>query len=186
VTWGQLRLQLQTAAAGVSLDLLDEYLNGRYRQVLGKIDWLGLEGHATLLTQAAYQSAADSVTLTVGQTLVTVAGKTWTNAIAGNRFYRPGDSVIYTVATWLTGTTFNLDRAYEGNGVDAPGTVYSGMAYVFMQHVYPLPSDLEILTNILDPVTGFPLTPFSKPALDASAGPRTLVNDPTSYALYDD
>lgn len=169
----------------MDLDLLDEYLANRYQQVLKATDWIGLKAHGTLQTQAAYQSGTDSVTFTVGSADVTGSGTTWTNAISGQRMYRPGDSVIYTV-TYVSSTALTLDRPYEGNGMDAAGTVYTGAPYVFMQHIYALPSDAKLPVTLLDPVTGFPLSQFSKEQLDASAGPRTLVNDPTSYAIYDD
>lgn len=185
MTWGQIRLQLQTSAPGVSLDLIDEYLNTRYGQVLGKTDWQGLHYHATIQTTAAYQSASDTVTFTVGSTSVTGSGTTWTSAITGMKIYRPGDSVVYTV-TYVGATALTLDRAYEGNGIDATGTVYAGSKYVFMQNVYQLPNDVRAVVTILDPVSGYPLDAFSKDGLDRSAGPRTLVNDPTSYAPIDD
>ena len=125
------------------------------------------------------------MTLTVGQSGVTGVGTAWTAAINGLKLYRPGDSVIYTV-TYVGSTALALDRAYEGNGIDAAGTVYAGAAYVLMQNVYALPADCRSIVTILDPVTGCPLTPFSKDQLDVSCGPRTMVNDPTSYAPYDD
>lgn len=185
MTWGQLRLQLQTTAPGVSLDLLDEFLNTRYEQALEATDWTGLKAHATIQTQAAYQSGTDSVTVTVGSTTVTGSGTAWTSAITGQRFYKPGDMVIYT-ATYVSGTSLTLDRAYEGNGTEASGTVHAASAYVFMQHIYALPSDCRSIVTVLNPITGLPMADFSKDQLDASSGRRTLVADPTSWAEYDD
>ena len=186
MTWGQLRLSLQTSAPGVSLDLIDEFLNVRYEQVLEHTDWSGLKYHATITTQAAYQSSTDTVTLTVGSASVAGASTNWTSARVGQKFYRPGDSVIYTVSAVGGTTALTLDRAYEGNGVDASGTVYAGSSYVFMQNVYALPADCRSVATALDPVTGFPLTRFEKDRADESWGPRTLVQDPASYAVYDD
>jgi hypothetical protein len=186
MTWGQLRFQLQTSAPGVSVDLLDEFLNSRYSQVLEANDWTGVKYHYTLMTQAAYQSGADTVTLTVGNSGVAGVGTNFTAGLVGQRFYRPGDSVIYTVTAVANTLALTLDRPYEGNGTDAAGTVYTACSYVFMQNVYPLPADVRTVVTCLDPVTGFPLTPFSKDNLDMSAGPRTQVNDPASYAVYDD
>ena len=187
MTWGQLRFQLQQSAGpGLALDLLDEWLNSRYEQVLAATDWTGRKTHVTIETQAAYQSAADTVTVTVGSASVTGSGTAWTGALVGQRLYRPGDEVVYTVAAVADGTHLTLDRTYEGNGADAAGTVYGGAAYVLMQNVYALPVDCESVTSILDPVSGFPLAELSKAQMDASAGPRTLVADPGAYALYDD
>lgn len=185
-TWGTLRLSLQTSAPGVPLDLVDEYLNSVYFRVLKACDWSGLHYHATIQTTAAYQSGTDTVTLTVGSAAVTGAGTAWTSGLIGQRFYRPGDTVIYTVATVPTGTSLTLDRLYEGNGVDAAGKVYAASAYVYMQNVYALPSDVQAIESILSPSTNEPLGQFSKANLDASAGPRTLIGDPAVFAPYDD
>lgn len=185
MTWGQLRLQLQTSAPEVSLDLLDEWLNTRYTAVLEATDWIGRKAHSTIQTLAAHQSTTDTVTLTVGSAAVTGVGTAWTNAITGQRFYRPGDTVIYT-ATYVSGTSLTLDRPYEGNGSDPAATVYAASSYVFMQNVYTLPADLDSVTTVLDPISEEPLQAFTKDGLDQSAGPRTLVGYPQSWAEYDD
>lgn len=184
-TWGQLRLLIQTSAPAVSLDLIDGYLNARYEQVLEATDWIGLKAHATVQTQAAYQSLTDTVTLTVGSAAVTGLGTAWTGAITGQRFYRPGDTVIYT-ATQLSGTTLTLDRPYEGNGSAAAGTVYAASPYVFMQHIYPLPADCRSIVTVLDPRTNLPMQPFTKDGLDASVGSRATLGYPGGWAEYDD
>lgn len=186
MTWGQLRLQLQISAPGVPLDLLDEWLNTRYEQVLEATDWTGLKAHATIQTQAAYQSGTDKAAFTVGQVNVVGTGTAWSGTLIGQRMYRPGDTTIYTVAAVNSTTVLVLDRAYEGNGVDAAGTVYSGASYVFMQNVYPLPSDCRSIVTVLNPVTGLPMDSFTKDGLDASVGQRTAVNDPQAWAEYDD
>lgn len=183
MTWGQLRLQLQISAPGVSLDLLDEYLNGRYEQILEETDWIGLKGHSTIQTTAAIQTG--TVTLTVGSTGVTGASTAWSSGITGMRLYRPGDTIYYTV-TYVSATSLTLDRAYEGVGTENAGTVYSAAQYVLMQHIYALPSDLGSVVEISNPVSGFPLNQMSKSQLDVSAGPRTLIADPGAFAIYDD
>lgn len=185
MTWGQIRLQLQTSAPAKSLDLLDEWLNNRYKSVLEETDWQGLKAHASLQTQAAYQSAADKVSAIVGSAAVAGTGTAWTGAITGQRFYIPGTTVIYT-ATYVSAIALTLDRPFEGNGIDAAGVVYAASPYVFMQNVYTLPADCDSVVTLLDPVSGIPMQPFSKDGLDASAGPRTLVDYPKSYAVYDD
>ncbi len=186
MTWGQLRFQLKESAPDVSLDLLDGYLNGRYEQVLKASDWSGIKSHATIATMAAYQSGADTCGLTVGLATVSGVGTAWTAARIGQRFYRPGDSALYTVAAVGGVTGLTLDRAYEGNTSDAAGKVYAGSAYVFMQNVYTLPADCSAVLSILGSSSDLPLTQFSKAGLDAAAGTRTLVADPESYAVYDD
>jgi hypothetical protein len=185
MTWGQLRLQLQTSAPEISLDLLDEWLNTRYEAVLEATDWLGLKAHSTIQTQAAYQSSTDSVTVTVGSAAVTGLGTAWVSGITGRRFYIAVDNVFYT-ATYLSGTTLTLDRPYEARGTEAAGTVYAGSAYVFMTNLYSLPADCRSIVSVLNPITGLPLVPFTAEGMDAVAGPRTLVGDPRAWDANDD
>jgi hypothetical protein len=186
MTWGALRLQLQTSAPGVSLDLIDEFLNGRYEQVLATTDWVGLRTHATIQTLAAYESAADTVDATVGSATVTGTGTAWTSALAGRRFYIPGDTVFYTIAAVGGVGALTLERPYEGIGTDPAGTVYSARGYVVMQNVYALPTECVSVVAALNPVTGQPLAVFSKDQLDRSVGQRPRLGDPSCYALYDD
>jgi hypothetical protein len=185
MTWGQLRLQLQTSAPEISLDLLDEWLNTRYESVLEATDWIGLKNHAAIQTQAAYQSSTDTVTVTVGSTAVTGLGTAWAAGITGRRFYIPGDTVIYT-ATYLSGTSLTLDRPYEDKGSAAAGTVYAASAYVFMTNLYALPADCRSIVSVLNPITNLPMAPFTAEGMDAIAGPRTLVGDPRAWDANDD
>jgi len=185
MTWGSLRLVLATASPSVSLDLLDSWLLERYESVLEATDWSGLKTHVTIQSQAAYQSVLDTVTLTVGSTTVTGLGTAWTAALGGQRFYRPGDTVIYTVS-FVDPLTLMLDRPYEGTGADTPGTIRAASPYVLMQNVYPLPNDVRSIVTVLNPISGRPMGPFSKDGLDMSVGSRSLIGDPQSWAPCDD
>ena len=137
-------------------------------------------------TTGAYQSSTDTVTFTVGSTDVVGLLTAWTGAIVGLRIYMPGDSVVYTVAAAGSTTDLTLDRPYEGRGLDGPGVVYAASAYVLMQNIYPLPSDCRSVNLILDAVTSYPLTPFTQAELENTAGIRTLVDLPKSYAEIED
>jgi hypothetical protein len=185
MTWGQLRFLLQAGAPGVSLELIDGWLNLRYEKVLQATDWEGISAHTTIQTSAAYRSATDTVTFTVGSTAVVGIGTAWTSAITGQRIYRPGDEVTY-LATYVSGTSLTLDRAYEGLGQDPPATVYAASAYVFMQHIYALPADCSSVIEIANPLDGWPMEGFTKGKLDASVGPRTTVGSPEIFGMYDD
>ncbi len=187
MTWGQIRLLVQTSFPEVSLDLIDGFANARYLSVLEATDWIGLKAHAIIQTLAAYQSNTDTVTVTIGSLSVSGAGTAWnpTTGPWGPRFYVPGDTVTYA-PTYVSATEITLDRPYEGNGSATPGTVNTGMSYVFMQNIYPLPSDCRSMTTLIDPVSLLPMQPFTKDGLDQCAGPRTLVGYPRSWAQYDD
>jgi hypothetical protein len=186
MTWGQIRFQIRQTAPELALQLIDEWMNGRYEQVLEAADWTGIRARATLATIAAYQSTTDTVTLTVGSTAVLGVGTAWLVGIVGMRFYRTGDTTVYTVGGWTDGTHLSLDRPYEGLGSDAAGTVYSLAGYVFMQNVYALPSDCRSVERVLDAAFLTPLFPLTPAGLDASAGTRALVGEPDCYAEIED
>jgi hypothetical protein len=186
MTWGQLRLHLSILFPGAPPDLLDRWINSRYEQVLIASKWVGTTYHATIETTAAYQSTTDTIDFSVGDAGVVGVGTTWTKSVLGLSLYRPGDTVIYTVTAWSSATGLTLDRPYEGVDSDGPGTTYSNAAYVLMQDIYPLPADVDNVVSCMDPVEGFPLQKLSSEEMDNSCGTRTLVEDPTSWAIWDD
>jgi hypothetical protein len=184
MTWGQIRLNLLTTTPGIPLDLLDEWINSRYTSVLEATDWIGLKGHTTIETTPAYQSGADTITATVGQTAVVGVGTAWNALLQGLVFYIPGDTAVYTI-TFVSPTQITLDRPYEGRGNIPVGTVYAASPYVIMQDIYPLPTDCRSIVTVLGR-GGFPLQPFTKDGLDRSAGTRARVGYPEAWAEYDD
>jgi hypothetical protein len=186
MTWGQIRLNVLTTSPGVPLDLIDEWMNSRYSTLLEATDWIGLKAHAMIQTLAAYQSGADTVTVTVGSSAVTGVGTTWTTTAAtGLQFYVPGDTAVYTIEIF-SDTFLSLGRPYEGQSGIPIGTQYSASPYVLMQNIYPLPDDCRSVVTVMDPRTSLPLTPFTKDALDACAGMRATIGYPASWAEYDD
>lgn len=186
MTWGQLRFQLQVSAPGVKDDLLDEFLNSRYEQVLEACDWEGLKGSANIAVSAAYESTTDTVTLTVGSSGVVGVGTAWDASLVGQKFYRPGDMATYQIGAVLSPTVLSLDRAYEGMATDATGTVYAASQYTIYQDIYALPADCGTITEIRDPLTGFLLHRFTQSELDASAGTRNLIGDPRAFCPVED
>ena len=192
-TWGQLRMLLQTSCPGVSLDLLDEWLNERYKSVLSATDWNGLKSHWMLQTEAAYNSVpGETVTLTVGSATVTGTATYWSDVtgnpygyVTGRQFFRPGDRQVYVIAAINSLTSITLDRPYEGNGTDF-GATYSGQPYTMMRDIYTLPDDASVPVTIINPATGKPMGEFTKDGMDVSRGTRATTGDPWSFCIYDD
>lgn len=185
MNWGQLRFQIRQTFPDASLDLIEEWINTRYEQVLAATDWIGLRAHSILQTTAAHLSGADTVMLTVGLASVQVTGATWTEAAIWKRFYRKGDSTVYTVAAVGSGY-LTLDRPYEGNGSMTAGTVLSAQGYVLMQNIYALPDDCRNVVAIMNPETFLPLQSISKRDLDAITGTRATTGSPARFSIYDD
>jgi hypothetical protein len=52
MTWGQIRLQVQKWGENVDLDLLDQFLQGRYQSILDAHPWKALETPGTIVTAA--------------------------------------------------------------------------------------------------------------------------------------
>ena len=144
-------------------------------QILGIVQ-AGGSGGTAMVSAVDEEGIIIAVTLVTGGTGYSVAPNLSTTTSSGCTIN----------VTQVSTISFTLDRNYEGNGVDPEGTGYLEYPYVYMQNVYELPADVRTVVSIIDPVTGFPLTPMTKDNLDFSAGPRTLVQNPQSYAVYDD
>ena len=183
MTWGRLRLNIETSSPGVPLDLLDEWLNTRYASVLRATDWIGLKGHSRIETIAAYQSGStEHVTVAIGSSSVIGFNTNWSMALVGLNFYVPGDTAIYSVIQVQSPISLVLDRFYE----PTVNTSFANSPYVLMQNIYSLPADCDSVVTVLDAVANLPLHPFTKDGLDVSAGSRATVGEPRAWAVYDD
>lgn len=147
-TWGQIRLLIQYAAGGVSLDTIDQAINARYGAILAMRDWEGLEINATIQTQDAYQ--VGSVAVIQGSTAVVGTGTTWLNGMSGEQIIAGGSRALYTV-TILDATHATLDRPFEG-----PSNTSTN--YTLLQAIVQLPDDCRHLRLITSPATGLELT----------------------------
>lgn len=185
-TWGQLNLLLTKSSPGVDAELIIGWLNSRYEQLLEAADWEGVKQPAVIETIAAIQSTATSTaTFTVGSTTVTFIGSIQPSATwIGEKLYRPGDTVQYTIQDAL-GT---LDRGFEALGIDPPGTIYAGSSYVVMQNIYQLPANCRTLVkgSVISPTTGIPMDQLSRIELARSAGVPNTIGDPEIYTVYGD
>src|ERR1035438_8829336 len=144
MTYGQVKLRLTQAFPGVSLDLIEGFINDRYAEILGELPWTRLNVQMTLQTTAPYSTG--TVAVVNGSNAITLSGGTWTAAMSGMKFYLvappaaidspypdPAVGPIYTF-TFVTGTTGTLDRAYgEATNTAAP--------YSIFQNIYTLPAN---------------------------------------------
>src|SRR5215470_351475 len=105
--------------AGVNQDILIGLVNDAIEEVCRSTEWSRLEKQSVLQTVAPYQTG--TVDITVGATLVTLTGGTFASAMTG-RFFRVLSELEYYQFTFATGSTGNLDRAYEAadDADDAP------------------------------------------------------------------
>jgi hypothetical protein len=146
-TWGQIRLLLSPAAATLSPDLLDGFINTRYAEILDHYPWKGLEVNTTLETTAAYTSG--TVSVTQGSAAIVGTGTVWTSGMSGLKFNAIADATTY-VFTFVDATHGTLDRLYEG-GSSATAT------FAIFQDTYVLPANVKTLLSVVSPITGRPL-----------------------------
>ncbi|MBM3744166.1 MAG: hypothetical protein FJW34_00040 [Acidobacteria bacterium] len=170
--YGQLRFLLTKSAPGIDPDLLEAWMDGRYLEILDRLQWERLHVDGTLLSVAPYETG--TVAVTAASTAVTGTGTTWTAAMSGRRFRVTARSEYYTF-TRTGNTTGTLDRAYEGDTDTAAG-------YMIFANVYALPSDCRILETVrsLDPAGE--LKRFSRGELNACYPARPSTGDPGLWA----
>lgn len=177
-TFGLLRLRLSKHPAGAGVDsvLLDSYINARYREYLDKYPFTRLVKTSTIQTGAVYDTG--SISILSGATSGTSSGTVFTSQMTGRRFRAEGRSEIY-VFTYVSATSFTIDRAYEGDDL-------SGAGYRIFQPYYALPSDLRVLESVSVPFANRDLDQIERERLDWMAPTRELFGEPEMYAPYDD
>jgi len=174
LTFGEIRFQCQKRFPGVDRDILDSYINERYRRILRRGDWQRLRVQAVLQTVAPYETG--TVAATKGSSSITGTDTVWTETMSG-RAIRIAAGEEYYEFTYVSPTSGTLDRDYEGE--DATEAAYS-----IWQNVYVLPSDLHVLHSIR--VLGSPrdLDPLTQEELDERAANRGTEGTPDCYSPH--
>lgn len=131
MTFGDVRFQLAKRCPGTDPDLLDSFINEAYRSILDRHQWKLLEADDNFVTSAVYETG--TMLLTFGSLSVVGTGTVWTSAMTGNGVYVPSRNESYRF-NYLSATTGQLDRAYEGPTAAAS-------AYKLYQDIYTLPDD---------------------------------------------
>jgi len=178
MTYGQLRLILTKSAPGVDPDLLDGWIDGRYMEILDRLQWDRLHVESVLQTVAPYETG--TVLATEGSTSLTLSADagSWMSAMTG-RGIRIGERNEYYEFTHVGAKSGSLDRGFEG-----ASTV--GAGYMIFQSVYPLAADCRFVEDLrsLDPPGA--LTRFTRSQLDASFPNRPRTGTPAIWAPYMD
>lgn len=177
MTYGAIKFRLTQMFPSVSLDLLEGWVNDRYFEILGELNWSRLLSVGRLVTTAPYETGTAAVT--AGSSAVTLSGGTWTAAMTGLGFRVAGRSEFYEF-TRVSATTGTLDRAYEGSTAAAA-------AYSIFQHIYPMPADCRLLQDDAFSSSPYgPMTRFSHGQMNQSDPSRLLTGTPRSWAIYMD
>lgn len=170
MTYGALKIRLVQMFPGVSLDLIEGWIQDRYSEILAELDWSRLNVESILLTTAPYTTGTAAVTL--GSASIVGTGTAWTAAMSGRAFRVTGRDEIYEFS-YVTATTGTLDRVYEG-----PTGATAG--YSIAQAIYPLPSDARLLED--GAFSG--LERLTHGQLNSTAALRTVTGTPRYWASY--
>lgn len=162
--------------AGVNSDVFNGYLNSRYDFMRRYFPWSRLEGDEFLAVLAKYDTG--TVALTLDQTTCVGTGTIWTAAMTGFRFRPVGRNEFYIV-TYVSPTSFTLDRAYEGPTLTAA-------AYRGWQPIYKLPSGTSGLISIKDLSDRRRLNKTTQQEFDFLDPSRANYGQPLAWATYKD
>lgn len=142
MTYGEIRLHLQKALPGVDEELIADWIQFRYTRILDALSWKRQETESILQAPASY--AIGTLTVTQGSQIVAsddMANPTVFTAAMNGRMIRIGNTSEYYQFLYVSATTGNLDRGYEGP--DA-----TGMSYRIDQATYLLPANCRILRGV--------------------------------------
>lgn len=138
MTWGAIRAEAASRAPGRGNDLLTNWIQRSYREILDQRDWQGL--HADGLLQVVASYVAGTVALTKGSTAVTGTGTIFTIAMTGRKFRNVSGEEWYTF-TFVSATSGTLDRAYEG-------ATEATAAYWLYQDRYTVPAVVKLVETM--------------------------------------
>lgn len=173
-TFGELRSDLLKLphGAGTDLDLLTRFINNLIERICRETDYLRLDKQSTLLTVAQYTTG--TVSIANGATAGTGTGTAFTAAMTGRRIRIANLRPWYTF-TYVSATSFTIDRAYEGqdNAVD--------VAFTMWQPLYSLPIGLVQLYSIENLTLNYDLDPQDREFVDNQDAARYQMRSPELF-----
>lgn len=175
---GEIQVHIGKTPAGAGIDnlLLKNYINARYRQILEANDWRRLIKTGTIQSVAPYDTG--SITILNGATSGTGSGTTFTSLMTGRRLRPAGRNESYTF-TYVSATSFTIERPYEGDDLTAGG-------YKIYRSIYALPADCERIESVKVPRMQWDLDAVGREYLDERNPDRLWYGAPEWYAPADD
>lgn len=178
-TFGKIRsdLAMLPHGNGVHEDVLNRYVNDRYKAMLSAFPWTRLNITATLQVPAAYTTG--TLAILNGATTGTITGGTFTEAMNGRRIRIASGPEWYTFG-FVDASNFTIDRAYEAVTQTAAG-------FRIWQAVFELPSAVDVFESASVPRLGLDLNQKSREWLDVADAGRTLeTGGPLVFVPIDD
>ena len=175
-TFGSIQFELANFASTnglppVDFELVKNWINEAYTDVLDERDWKGLEVRAVLQTVSTYRTG--TVSATNGATSITGSGTTFTSGMTGRQIRIGGRTESYTF-TYVSATSGTIDRSYEGDTI-------TGAGYEIFQNVYQLPDRVKFISLMRNPRINKDMGLLTEQALDIADTARTLIGEPQYF-----
>ena len=145
---------------------IKRYINWSQQDVCSRHTW------DFLLKRSFFQCTDDYTTGTVdatnGSATITGTSTVFTSGMVGRKIRVGTDSEFYTIATFTSTTSIDLDQTYVGSTV-------TGKTYAIYQDEYSLATDVEKIIDLYNPTLAYKLKNISRQEFDA------LIPNPQSY-----
>lgn len=178
-TLGQfcMRVGKHPAGSAVDPDLLRSMVNDRIEQICRSMPWTRLKQQSILQTVAEYTTG--TIDIAVGATSGTGTLTVFTAAMTG-RFIRIANLLPPYTFTYVSPTSFTIDRAFEG-----PNSL-TGAGFKIYRSIFELPSTLESIVSLRNLTFGYDLNEETREWLDRNAAARYAYGEPVVYVPAED
>lgn len=171
--WG--RVLLQCPAAGALR--AQQWVSHAFRQVVEQRRWSWLIKRGQFVMPAVYN--AGTVSLTLGDETVTGASTTFTAAMIGRQFRIGVNSPLYTIASYSSATSIELDQQWGVASV-------SGQSYEIYQALVTPNTDFSSFVVVWDPANNWRLhLHFQQAELNIADAQRSSSGDAYVVAAAD-
>ncbi|MCP4570273.1 MAG: hypothetical protein GY841_22055 [FCB group bacterium] len=168
-------LNIKEFCPGLSIPLIKQRINVRYKQILEKEDWVFLnDSEVVTLPERVSNSSTESCIATFGSTTITGTGTSWSSSIEGKLFRIGGDAQFYRVSSVTSNTELELEVGYAQDTV-------SGEDFEYWNEYYS-PSSSEI-TKIKSVVYQSELVEKPNDYIQRLDPERTSTGSPVYYSV---
>jgi hypothetical protein len=172
-----MRLSKHPVGASADPDLLRSLINDRIEAICRAFTWTRLKQQSILQTVDEYTTG--TIDIVVGATSGTGTGTTFTTGMTG-RFIRLSNLLPPYTFTYVSPTSFTIDRAFEGpDDLDDAG-------FKIYKSIFELPSTLESIVSLRNLHFGYDLNEETREWLDRNAAARYAYGEPTVYVPAED
>jgi len=170
-------LNIRQFCPDLSIPVIRQRINIRYKQLLRAEDWEFLSDNTTVILKARYDSA-DGETVAIDQYGTNVTGtSTVFSSLESGYFFRFGtESQAYEVSTINSDTSLTLATSYGG-------TTQTASSFSYFKSIYSPP--VGDVAEIVDIVYQQPLREVTLSYLDSIDPERSTTGSPRYYRIVD-